>query len=302
MNDYDKAGRYLVKRDPAGFFRWLLGNPHVAFHAWIDARRVALPKQNDLTNDLVATLRSGATLEALCLELEAKARADSLGRLLSYLARLWTEPGGRQSVAVACVSGAILDLTGRSPAQNLSLRSILAPGCRLELTALRRQMRDEDATRTVTGIAAGSVSPWILGWVPLMQGGAESAIIGPWVSAAESRLPDERDRGELAALTLVFATLAECRPVWQHALRRWNMKTVPFLDEIRAEGREEGREEGRVEGVRATLIRLGRQKFGKGPTKKQQKVLEAVTDLAHLESLVERLLHVDSWTELLEEG
>ena len=24
MNDYDKAGRYLVKRDPSGFFRWLL--------------------------------------------------------------------------------------------------------------------------------------------------------------------------------------------------------------------------------------------------------------------------------------
>jgi hypothetical protein len=24
MNDFDKAGRYLIKRDPVGFFRWLL--------------------------------------------------------------------------------------------------------------------------------------------------------------------------------------------------------------------------------------------------------------------------------------
>src|SRR5205823_3873518 len=26
MNDYDKAGRYMVKREPAGNFRWLLRN------------------------------------------------------------------------------------------------------------------------------------------------------------------------------------------------------------------------------------------------------------------------------------
>ncbi len=39
------------------------------------------------------------------------------------------------------------------------------------------------------------------------------------------------------------------------------MKTVPFLDEIRAEGRAEGRvegrAEGRVEGARALVLRLG---------------------------------------------
>jgi hypothetical protein len=78
MNDYDKAGRYLVKRDPQGFFRWLLVNPGIRFHAWIDARRAALPNQTDLTNDLVAALRGDAGLEAVCVELEAQARADSL--------------------------------------------------------------------------------------------------------------------------------------------------------------------------------------------------------------------------------
>jgi hypothetical protein len=54
MNDYDKAGRYLVKREPARFLQWLLTTPDIAFHTWIDARRVALPRQNDLTSDLVA--------------------------------------------------------------------------------------------------------------------------------------------------------------------------------------------------------------------------------------------------------
>ncbi|HEV3024733.1 MAG TPA: DUF4351 domain-containing protein [Pirellulales bacterium] len=77
------------------------------------------------------------------------------------------------------------------------------------------------------------------------------------------------------------------------------MKTSPIFDEIRAEGRQEGREEGRAEGGRALVFRLGRQKFGKPPTKKQQKSLEAVTELARLEDLAERLLYVDSWSDLL---
>jgi hypothetical protein len=59
MNDNDKAGRYLVKRDATGNLRWLLGNPALAFHAWIDSRRVVLPRQRDLTQDLVAAVRSG---------------------------------------------------------------------------------------------------------------------------------------------------------------------------------------------------------------------------------------------------
>ena len=81
MNDYDKAGRYLVKREPTGFFRWLSANPRLTFRAWIDARRVALPNQKDLTNDLVAAVQVDVTLEAICLELEVQARADALKRL-----------------------------------------------------------------------------------------------------------------------------------------------------------------------------------------------------------------------------
>ncbi len=77
------------------------------------------------------------------------------------------------------------------------------------------------------------------------------------------------------------------------------MKTSPFLDEIRAEAREEALQEGQAEGVRATVLRLGRQKFRKAPSKKQQNVLEAITDLGQLQALAERLLNVDSWAELL---
>src|SRR5437588_12494766 len=144
MNDYDKAGRYLVKREAAGFFCWLLWSPGLVFRAWIDSRRVALPNQTDLTNDLVAAVGSDEELEGICLELEAEARADALTRLLGYLARFWTEPGTRDSLPVSCISGVILDLTDRSSANELVLRSAVAPGCRLEPKVLRRELIDED--------------------------------------------------------------------------------------------------------------------------------------------------------------
>jgi len=306
MTDYDKAGRYLVKCDPQGHFRWLLSSPRLTFHAWIDSRRVALPKQNDLTNDLVGAVRNGEALEAICLELEAEARADTVPRVLGYVVRLWTEPGGRGSLPVSCVGGAILDLTGRSPARGLSLCSAIAPQCRLELSVLRCHLADEDARTLVAGVAAAEISPWLLAWVPLMQGGGEPGIIGTWRSEAERLLTSERDRADLGSLALVFATLAGCRPAWERGLRGWNMKTSPIFDEIRAEsleqGREEGREQGRTEEARAILIRLGQRKFGKAPTKRQQRAVGAITDLAQLESLAERLVHADSWAELLDES
>jgi len=299
MNDYDKAGRYLVKREPAGFFRWLVGNPRVSFQGWIDARRVALPNQSDLTNDLVAAVSGGGELEAICVELEAEARSDALARLLEYLARFWTEPGGPDSIPVSCVSGIVLDLTGRSPARELNLRSSFVPGCHLELTILRRHMADENAASLVASVAAGTISPWLLPWVPLMQGGGESGTILNWVRAAEGHLPDERDRADFGLLAKLFATLAGRRREWNQVLRGWNMNTSPFLDEIRDQIRDQIRDESRAEEARTLVVRLGRQKFGKAPSKRHHKALEAIVELSLLEALAERLLLVDSWGELL---
>jgi hypothetical protein len=86
---------------------------------------------------------------------------------------------------------------------------------------------------------------------------------------------DRIDRAELGSLTLVFATHAKRRAAWDQGLKGWNMETSPYLDEIRAVSREEGREQGRKKGLtegregatKALLVRQGRQKFGKPPTK-----------------------------------
>jgi hypothetical protein len=165
----------------------------------------------------------------------------------------------------------------------------------LEFAVFRRHLADEDAAQLVDGVTAGEISPWLLGWVPLMHGGGEAAIIAAWLAAANRRLTDEHHRADLGSLVLVLATLAGCRTVWERGIRGWKMKTSPFLDEIRAEGREEGR----AEGAQALVLHQGREKFGKAPTKKQRRALESITDLADLEALGQRLLHVHSWDELL---
>jgi hypothetical protein len=273
---------------------WLLRSPTVAFQAWIDSRRVALPDQHDLTNDLVATVEKDGVLEAICLELEAEARSDAVARALGYVLRIWTEPAGEGSLPITCVSGVLLDLTGRSPAKELNLRSKIVAGCELKLVVLRRSLADEDAAAVIAGVASGRISSWQLGGVPLMHHGGESSIIAAWREAAARQVTNTRDRADLGSLALVLSTLAGCRADWERGLKGWNMKTSPFLDEIRAEGREEGQ--------LALLLRQGRHKFGAAPSKKQQKALRALADLGRLEALAERLLDVDSWAELLENG
>src|SRR5437763_967742 len=113
MNDYDKAGRYAIKRDPPGFFRWLLRGLTPLFHAWIDARRLALADQGDLVNDLVAAFRVGSGFEALCVELQAASAEGSAARLLlGYVPRLLTEPAAPASLELSTAGGVVINLTG----------------------------------------------------------------------------------------------------------------------------------------------------------------------------------------------
>jgi hypothetical protein len=73
------------------------------------------------------------------------------------------------------------------------------------------------------------------------------------------------------------------------------METCPYLDEVRAEARAEAK----AEVVREVVFRLGRIKFGKAPTRKQRKTVQAMTGLDQLHAVAVRLLEVDSWANLL---
>jgi hypothetical protein len=61
---------------------------------------------------------------------------------------------------------------------------------------------------------------------------------------------------------------------------------------------DEGRHEGRKESDQATILRLGRQKFG-SPNDTITTALTAIADVERLERMIDRLLIASSWEELL---
>jgi hypothetical protein len=85
MNDYDKTGRFLAKRDAEDFFRWWLGNPRANFHAWIDARRVALPNQGDLSNDKGLNMQTSPFFDEIRAEGREEGRAEVARTLVQRL-------------------------------------------------------------------------------------------------------------------------------------------------------------------------------------------------------------------------
>ena len=66
-----------------------------------------------------------------------------------------------------------------------------------------------------------------------------------------------------------------------------------------AKGRKrKGRVEGRVEEARLAILRLGRKKFGQ-PDEGVRTTIDAIDDIDQLNSLLDRILDVSSWNELL---
>jgi predicted transposase YdaD len=59
-------------------------------------------------------------------------------------------------------------------------------------------------------------------------------------------------------------------------------------------------EEGRIAEGQAMLLRIGNQRFG-APSPETRAALEGITSIERLETLADRLLHVESWDELLAE-
>lgn len=73
-----------------------------------------------------------------------------------------------------------------------------------------------------------------------------------------------------------------------------------ILEEGRIEGIAIGEAQGEVKEAQAILLLMGTKRFGK-PTARIRKKIESITSVERLERLVERLLDVTSWQELLSE-
>jgi hypothetical protein len=59
-------------------------------------------------------------------------------------------------------------------------------------------------------------------------------------------------------------------------------------------------QDGRIEALQATLLRVGRRRFGGPASEAVEAALKAITDEERLGRMTERLLDASSWQELLE--
>lgn len=68
----------------------------------------------------------------------------------------------------------------------------------------------------------------------------------------------------------------------------------------KAEGKAEGNAEGELRQAQKSLLLFGSEAYG-DPAPEVRKAINQITDLNALEALTRRIVHVQSWTELLEQ-
>ena len=177
---YDQASRYITKARPSAFFTWrapALGR-RWTFRGWLGTRGIAFPGEPDRTCDTVAEFvhRTNPQRRAVVdVEFEAEPDADMLERLGEYAFRLRRErrygPGPAGKYAVLSL---LVNLTGAEQTHDLNMVADGWDDASLRLLVSQATLRQEDATQTLARIAAGELEPWVLPWLPLLHGAAES--------------------------------------------------------------------------------------------------------------------------------
>lgn len=71
-----------------------------------------------------------------------------------------------------------------------------------------------------------------------------------------------------------------------------------ILEEGEAIGEAKGKAEGRAEGLREALLRTGTRRFG-APSESSVAAIQAITSIDELDRLIDRLLDVETWADLL---
>ncbi len=140
-----------------------------------------------------------------------------------------------------------------------------------------------------------------LGLVPLAPLARIEPGDAPRVKATiADRLTREAGRSEGDALRLCLFELLGLRyddegvVFWRDLMATLDFSKTYLAGMLRNEGRTEGKAEGR----RETLIEQGTEKFGP-PLPEVRATIESLTDEGELRRLLSRVLHVESWADLL---
>ena len=139
-------------------------------------------------------------------------------------------------------------------------------------------LAQQSAPATLARIAQGELGKSILCWVPLMNDGGDPAVAQEWVRLARGETDRER-RAEYAGLALVFAERAGCLPVWQQALKEWDVEQSQLI----AGWRSKARDEGRLEAKRDAMLKVLRRHFPPEVPADLTQIIQQQTDLDALE-------------------
>jgi hypothetical protein len=306
MPELDQTARFALKMAPEENLRWLLPklDADLMFTRWLDTETIAFPGEPRRRCDTVAELVSRSRRAppwAVVMEVEERARASIVDRLLEYVARLLRKlrhgPRRRDRYRVAAV---LIDLTGTKRRLVLDMQ-LEGTDVGMVWRVGGRTLARESAPATLAQIAAGEIGRTVLRLVPLMKQGGDEGVIAEWTRLASQE--SEQRRSDLAGVVKVFAEKAGHLPAWKQALEglkvTWKSRVI---DEWRKEGFSEGEKEGKMEGqietCRRVLLRAFPKRFKVEVPADLAQIIEKTTDLEVLARWVDEAMTANSADDL----
>ena len=278
MGVFDKAANYAYRAEPLGVTRRVLRLAKLPFRyrSLFETRTTPLPAEKDRTADKVAVLEDPADPNQpwlLVFEWQAQHDEDKLDVTLLEAARLradhrhGTEAKGKYKVLVALVY-----MTGVCPAGEVNMLA----GEEQIVGTLHRPLiwniGNDSAIDLLAEVDAEPTSWGLLFWIPLSQGGGESASIQQTLTFAQ-RVESSRNRADLGKVLLVMADLAGNEPQWRKALEAWNMKESRVV----LEWTQEAEREGELKAKRTALLQVMDVRFP-GSLSEEERNLIATQD------------------------
>jgi hypothetical protein len=296
MGVFDQAARFTSRADPEAVLGRVLAatKTPLRFREWADTRTLPRPGGTERTADLVAILdeATSGVPWLLVLEFQAQHDPDKLDVTLEEVARLrlhvrhGENRRGKYQVLVGLVY-----LLGRCPVSSLDMT--LPEGLGTRHTVFVWDVEGDSAEAALAAVEAGR-APWgVLFWVPLMAGGDDEAVIGRWRERALA--VEERWRGGLGQVALIFAELAGRYAAWEKGLEGFDMTESKVVNRWieEAENRKE------IETGRRFLIRLLQQRFSDQVTPDVVETINAQPSLAMLEDWFDQVGKVASFADFV---
>jgi hypothetical protein len=186
------------------------------------------------------------------IELFTVADAESLDRTGEYLWRFRRElrhgPHGQDKYPFVA---ALLFLTGRCAEREVHADLPDEPDLVNTLRPRILELAEQDAVAFLDAVEQNRLSPVLLAWTPLMQGGQSAETAARWVSLS-ARL-GENERRLAASVALTFSELTESRPVWKPVVETLLMNESILFREIRTKARLEERRDALTRVLRTKL-------------------------------------------------